>query len=40
MTEKAKEKFAVNHFHNILRLVNVLLNSSFTTSEWIDDYYL
>ena len=29
-----------NHFHNILRLFDVLKNSPFTTSEAIRDYYL
>ena len=29
-----------NHFHNILRLFNVLPNFPFTTSETMDDYYL
>ena len=29
-----------NQFHNILRLFNVLLNSPFTTSETMGDYYL
>ena len=30
----------LNHFHNILRLFDVLPNFSFTTSETIRDYYL
>ena len=29
-----------NHFHNILRLTNVLPNFLFTTSETMRDYYL
>ena len=29
-----------NDFHNILRLFDVLLNFSFTTSETMGDYYL
>ena len=29
-----------NHFHNILRHLDVLPNFSFTTSETIRDYYL
>ena len=29
-----------NHFHNILRLFDVLPNFLFTTSEAICDYYL
>ena len=29
-----------NHFHNILRLFDVLTNFSFTTSETMRDYYL
>ena len=29
-----------NHFHNILRLFNVLSNFPFTTSETMGDYYL
>ena len=29
-----------NHFHNILRLLDVLPNFPFTTSETMDDYYL
>ena len=29
-----------NQFHNILRLLDVLLNFPFTTSETMDDYYL
>ena len=31
---------AYNHFHNILRLFNVLPNFPFTTSETMGDYYL
>ena len=29
-----------NHFHNILRLFDVLSNFPFTTSETMGDYYL
>ena len=29
-----------NHFHNILRLFDVLPDFPFTTSETMDDYYL
>ena len=29
-----------NHFHNISRLFDVLLNLSFTTSETMRNYYL
>ena len=29
-----------SHFHNILRLFDVLTNFPFTTSETICDYYL
>ena len=29
-----------NHFHNILRLFDVLPNFRFTTSETMGDYYL
>ena len=29
-----------NHFHNILRLFDVLPNIPFTTTETIRDYYL
>ena len=29
-----------NHFHNILRLLDVLPNFPFTTSEMMGDYYL
>ena len=37
---KNKIKFADNHFHNILRLFDVLPNFPFTTGETIGDYYL
>ena len=30
----------INHFHNILRLFDVLPNFTFTTSETMGDYYL
>ena len=39
-TQKAKENFADNQSHNILRLFDVLLNFRFTTSEMMGDYYL
>ena len=29
-----------NHFHNILRLLDVLPNFPFTASETMGDYYL
>ena len=29
-----------NHFHNFLRLFDVLTNFGFSTSETIDNYYL
>ena len=35
-----KEKFSYNHFHNILRLFDVLTSFPFTTSETMRDYYL
>ena len=31
---------AYNHFHNILRLFDILPNFAFTTSEIMCDYYL
>ena len=31
------KKFIYNHFHNILRLFDVLPNFSFTTSEMMRD---
>ena len=37
-TWKAKENFADNDGHNILRLFDVLPNFSFTTSERKSDY--
>ena len=39
-TENAKENFADNHFHDILRLFDVLPNFPFITSETMADYYL
>ena len=39
-TLKAKENFADNHFHNILRLFDVLPNIPFTTNGTIGGYYL
>ena len=38
--EKVLSKLSYNHFHNILRLFDVLLNFGFTTSETMCDYYL
>ena len=35
-----KQSRSLNHFHNILRLFDVLSNSTFTTSETILNYYL
>ena len=32
--------FVSNHFHNILRLFDVLPNFPLTTSETMRDYYL
>ena len=37
-TQKVKENFRDNHFHNILRLFDVLPNFPFTTSETKRDY--
>ena len=37
---KSKRNFAHNHFHNILRVFDVLPNLAFTTSETMCDYYL
>ena len=34
------ETFAYNHFHNILRLFDILPNFIFTTGETMRDYYL
>ena len=34
------EIIAHNHFHNILRLFDVLTNFPFTTNETMRDYYL
>ena len=34
-TQKAKEKFTYNHFHNTLKLFDVLVNFLFPTSETI-----
>ena len=36
--EKSKGNFADNHFHNILRLFNVLSRFTFTKSETKRDY--
>ena len=38
--EKAKYNFSDDHFHNILRLFDVLPNFLFTTSEMMHDYHL
>ena len=38
-TQRSEVNFADNHFHNILRLFDVLLNFLFTTSETRRDYY-
>ena len=35
-----ESKLNYNQFHNILRLLDVLPNFSFTTSETMGDYYL
>ena len=37
---KSKENFADYHFHNILRLFDVLKSFPFTTSKTIGNYYL
>ena len=37
--QNAKENFADNHFHNILRLFDASPNFPFTTSETMGDYY-
>ena len=39
-TQKAKENFEDNHFHNILRVFDVLPNFFFTADETMRDYYL
>ena len=39
-TYNAKENFTDNHFHNILRLFDVLPNFAFTTGETMRDYHL
>ena len=39
-TKNAKENFADNRFHNILKFLDVLTNFTFTTSETMCDYYL
>ena len=38
-TKEANEKFADNHFHNILILFDVLPNFLFTASETKRNYY-
>ena len=40
LNEKKKKKTFYNHFHNILRLFDILLNFPFTTSETMGDYHL
>ena len=40
MTQNAKRNFADNHFHNILRLFDVLTNFRLTTSEDMRGSYL
>ena len=35
-----KNKFENNHFHNVLRLFDVLPNFPIITSETMHDYYL
>ena len=37
---EVRDLISNNHFHNILRLFDVLPNFPFTTSETICDYYL
>ena len=37
---KSKDNFEDNHFHNILRLFDVLPTFPFTISETMDNYYL
>ena len=37
----ASKKYSIhNHFHNILRVFDILPNFPFTTSETMGDYYL
>ena len=38
--KSGKKSEIYNHFHNILRLFDVLTNFPFTTSETMRDYYL
>ena len=38
--KKSKKNFADNHFYNILRLFDVLLNFLCTMGEAMRDYYL
>ena len=40
VTEKARGNVANNHFHNILRIFDVLSNFPFTTNETMCNYYL
>ena len=39
-TYNVEENFTDIHFHNILRLFDVLANFPYTTSETMPDYYL
>ena len=39
-TQKAKESFGDNQFHDILRLFYVFPNFTLTTRETMSDYYL
>ena len=39
-TYNAQENFADNHFHNILKLFDVLPNFALTTGEKMRDYHL
>ena len=39
-TVQAQSTNGYNHFHNILRLFDVLTNFPFTTSETMRNYYL
>ena len=38
--KKNKKNFEDNHFHDFLRLFDVLPSFSFTSSETMRDYYL
>ena len=39
-TEPSTQPHFYNHFHNTLRLFDILPNFPFTTSETMRDYYL